>query len=174
MLQKLDNILERISEFFAGIAFVIMVLMAVHISASIVLRWITGHGIPVTIEVAQYYYMVSLTYLPLALIERRGKHLNAEFLYLMLPKLVQILLDIALQLMLLGYIGFLTWRTYLNALGRTRAEETILTTEGNFMTWPARWIVPVCLGLVFLYLVVKILRSLMPTPKNNTPNMVGS
>lgn len=174
LISILDDIIGKLSKLFAGVAFIAMVLMAVHISGSVLLRFVTGHGIPVTIEVAQYYYMVCLTYLPLALIEKQGKHLNAEFLYAMFPPVGQRALDFLTQALLLPYIGFMAWRSYLNAADRMAADERITTTAGYFMTWPARWIVPVSLSLVFVYVVLKMVRTVLPTDGQINSNVAGS
>lgn len=153
-MRALERGSDWIAGAFAALAFVAVALMALHVSASVCLRWATGRDIPVTTEMATYYYMVALTFLPLAFVERRGAHLSAEFLHALLPRGLRRLVEALNRLAVLGYLVFLTWRTGVDAIERTRSGDVISTVWGNFPVWPARWIVPVGLGAAALWLAI--------------------
>lgn len=153
--RKLDAAMTGVARIFAWIAFVAVVLMAVHVAASVALRWATGRDIPVTTEMATYYYMVSLTFLPLAYVEWRGKHLYAEFFYAILPRPLRRVMDLVNAVLVAGFLGFLTWRTAVDAIERTRSADVISTVWGNLAVWPARWIVPIGLGAAFLWMLAR-------------------
>jgi TRAP-type C4-dicarboxylate transport system permease small subunit len=154
------KLIQRVSTALAWVAFAIILLMAMHVASSVLLRWVTGRDIPVTTETATYYYMVALTFLPLAFVEMEQKHLNAEFFYMLFPRWGQKILDVLISLLMLTYIGFLSWRTLLNAIDRTRSEEVISTASGLYLVWPARWIVPISLAVTFLFILSKLLGDL--------------
>jgi TRAP-type C4-dicarboxylate transport system permease small subunit len=155
----------RIAEFLARLmvwaSMAIMLLMALHVSASVISRWTFGSDIPLTLELTAYYYMVALTFLPLALIDLTHRHIRAEFLYALMPRAVRYVLALAIRLSMVGFLGFLTWRTWLSAQGRTRVGEEIVSMMGYFPIWPARWIVPVGLAMATIAAAVLVFRALL-------------
>lgn len=165
----LSAAMTRVAKLFAGVAFVAVVLMALHVAASVALRWATGRDIPVTTEMATYYYMVSLTFLPLAYVEWRGEHLSAEFLYTLLPRPLKVVVSLLNVALVLGFLGFLTWRTGVDAIERTRSADVISTVWGNFAVWPARWIVPVGLGAAFLWTLARSIARLAGAGAGDAP-----
>jgi TRAP-type C4-dicarboxylate transport system permease small subunit len=158
--ERLHKLIEQISTALAWVAYIIIVLMALHITSSVVLRWVTGRDIPVTTETATYYYMVALTFLPLAFVEMKNKHLNAEFLYALFPSRIQKVITLLTTLLMLTYIAFLSFRTLINAMERTRSEEVISTATGLYAIWPARWILPISLAITVLFVVSRLIRDL--------------
>nr|WP_319249131.1 TRAP transporter small permease [uncultured Celeribacter sp.] len=163
MYNRLERILAQIAGALAWVAYLALVLMALHVTASVLSRWILGRDIPITTELATYYYMVALTYLPLAFVDRRNAHLFAEFLYVMLPGRFQRFLDVLNSHLALAFFLFLTWRTAVDAVERTRSGDVISTATGLFPVWPARWLVPIGLfaaSFVILFRCYETLRAM--------------
>lgn len=160
MLTGLEALIRNLARGLALIGAVTMLLMALHVSASVIWRWLFGREIPLTIEIAQYYYMVVLTFFPITLIEIYDRHIKAEFFYTMVPPLGRKVADVLVDVALLGYLLFLAWRSALNAFDRMMAGQSIASAYGNFVVWPARWVVPVGLGIAAAYVAVRVLRSL--------------
>lgn len=164
LMSGLDRAAGRLGNALSWLAYAALILMAVQVSASVASRWLFGQDIPVTTELATYYYMVALTYLPLALVDRRHGHLFAEFFYVLMPARVQRLMDVLNAALALGFLGFLGWRTALGAIDRTRSGDVISTTIGLFPVWPAQWIVPVGLGAAGLAVLVRLAEALRALP----------
>jgi hypothetical protein len=57
-------------------------------------------------------------------------------------------------------LAFLTWQTGAYAWSHTEAREHVQTAYYTLPTWPARWFVPVGLGVMGLYALVQALDSL--------------
>ncbi|APZ50799.1 TRAP transporter small permease [Salipiger abyssi] len=163
-MSGLDRAAGRLGNALSWLAYAALILMAVQVSASVASRWLFGQDIPVTTELATYYYMVALTYLPLALVDRRHGHLFAEFFYVLMPTRVQRLMDVLNAALALGFLGFLGWRTALGAIDRTRSGDVISTTIGLFPVWPAQWIVPVGLGAAGLAVAVRLAEAFRALP----------
>jgi TRAP-type C4-dicarboxylate transport system permease small subunit len=149
---------ERVSRWFGYLAMGILFLMAVHVSVAVAFRWVTARDIPLTLEVTTAYYMVALTFLPLALIDLKQGHIRAEFFSALLPRKVQIGFNILIRLTLVLFCLLLTWRSIIGASDATRRVHTLITVVGDFPTWPARWLVP--LGLAFATLAGLLLLAL--------------
>lgn len=157
----MERLVRYLSQLLMYFGMAIILLMALHVAASVAMRWMMGRDIPLTLEMTTYYYMVALTFLPLALIDLTHRHIRAEFLYAMMPAAVRYLLALAIRLAMVGYLGFLTWRSFLNAESRSRVNEQIVTMLGNMPIWPARWLVPFGLAVATLAALVLAYRALM-------------
>jgi TRAP-type C4-dicarboxylate transport system permease small subunit len=155
MFKKIERGIELLAHILAFMAFVALILMALHVTASVALRWAIGQDIPVTTEMATYYYMVALTYLPLAFVDRRGAHLNAEFFYVLCSKKWQRVLDVVNNILAFSFLSFLAWRTSVGAYERTLSGDIISTASGHFPIWPARWFVPIGLGVAALIVLLR-------------------
>jgi TRAP-type C4-dicarboxylate transport system permease small subunit len=156
----MERLVRWLSQLLMYFGMAIILIMALHVSASVAMRWTIGRDIPLTLEMTTYYYMVALTFLPLAIIDLTHRHIRAEFLYAVMPAAIRYVLAIAIRLAMVGYLGFLTWRTFLNADSRTRVTEQIVTMLGNMPIWPARWLVPFGLAVATLAAVVLAWRAL--------------
>jgi len=156
----MERLVGWLSAILMAFAMGIMLIMALHVAASVALRWTFGRDIPLTLEMTSYYYMVAMTFLPLAVIDLTHRHIRAEFLYNLLPAVLRYLLALAIRLAMVGYLGFLTWRTFLSAQSRTRVSEEIVTMLGYLPIWPARWLVPLGLAMATLAALVLAYRAL--------------
>ncbi|GAC03763.1 TRAP transporter small permease [Paraglaciecola chathamensis] len=160
MFKKIEHSIELLAHYLSFMAFVALVLMALHVTASVAVRWAFGQDIPVTTEMATYYYMVALTYLPLAFVDRRGAHLNAEFFYILCKKKWQRVLDVLNSILAFSFLGFLAWRTSIGAYERMISGDIISTASGHFPIWPARWFVPIGLGVSALVVMLRAYESI--------------
>ncbi len=166
MLNQLEYVVGKITTILSWIAYVAIFLMAVQVSASVLSRWIFGWDIPVTTELATYYYMVALTYLPLAIVDRKNRHLYAEFFYVLMPKRLQRFIDIINSTLAVAFLGFLSWRTAVDAIDRTKSADVISTTYGLFAVWPARWIVPVGLAVACAAALFRVFQAVREAVNN--------
>lgn len=161
---------RKLSNLLANIAMGVLALMMLHVSASIGLRLFTGRDIPLTLELTAAYYMVALTFLPLAAIDLVSKHIQAEFLSSLLPQSFQKPLTIITRIAMFGLLALLTYQTTLGAIARTKRKDSLITILGEMPSWPARWIVPVGLGFAALVALVLLYRSIvMPYPASSAP-----
>ena len=136
--------------FVAGLA---LVSMMAHVVFDVIGRTFFNEPIDGTLEIVSGYYMVAVVFLPIAFVTRNNEHIYVElFTRGMGPGRIA-LLDGAAELLALLFVGFLTWQSGVEAVARTAAGETWETAESLIPMWPSRWLLPLSLLAMTLYLV---------------------
>jgi TRAP-type C4-dicarboxylate transport system permease small subunit len=153
--QVVEKAIMRLADALGAFAMVLMLLMALHVFASVANRWFIGRELPATLELTQFYYMVALTFLPLAYVERGRAHVRADLLSQLFPPRMSAVAETITQLAMAAFLMFVTWRTLVNAIERTREVEIVLTGLGHFEVWPARWLVPAGLAVAACYALLR-------------------
>ncbi|MCW5771182.1 MAG: TRAP transporter small permease [Rhodospirillaceae bacterium] len=129
---------------------IMIVAMALHIVADMALRAISTAALGATIEIASNYYMVALTFLPLAYIQRRRGHLVAEVFTQRLPARGRRVLDAAMDVALAVFLGLMAVKTGEAAMAATAAREYVELPDSVLPIWPAKWLVPAGFGAMAL------------------------
>jgi TRAP-type C4-dicarboxylate transport system permease small subunit len=129
-------------------------LMICQISLDAAFRTVFSAPLPATIEVVSNYYMVALSFLPIALVQRQGRNIEASFVYDGLPRPFQKLADGLTRLLSLGIYSVLAWQTGLDALTKTRINAYVVAGTTELPIWPCYWILPVSFGLLVIALAV--------------------
>jgi len=156
----LDRLIRLVGNVLAGISVLLMLAMVIHVTGSITLRWLTGRDLPLTMEMTTYYYMVGMTFLPLAFIDMKNAHIRADFFGSFIQTRFFSWWEVIIQACMALFFAFLTWRTWLNAVERMGIGETIQTTSGEIIIWPARWMVPLGCLVALIYSVLLTIRCL--------------
>jgi TRAP-type C4-dicarboxylate transport system permease small subunit len=176
-LQSIDAWLGRLATLLGILAMVVMAIMAVHISASITSRWFLGSEIGGTLETTTYYYMVALTFLPLAFLARSHLHVRADVITQFYSPLWRAISEFCVEIAMAVFFVALTWRTLENAVERTRAGDAIATGSGLISVWPSRWLVPIGMAVAGLCALVMAFRLLtgeiLPILKHSEPKSGG-
>jgi len=140
-----------------------IVLMALHVTADVVLRSFFAQGIQGTTEIVAFYYMVAAVCLPLAWIERRDEHINVEILYRVLPNWAKRLLLLLGSLASGAFFAVFTWRSWKDALSAYSTNETMMGFA-QIVIWPARFILPISFALVVIICTIQLVRLLRGDP----------
>lgn len=136
----------------AGIA---VGLMMLHVMADVLGKYLLHKPVPSTAEVVANYYMIACVFLSLAYIEARGSAISVDLIYDQVgPKLQRIMRKIG-QLVTLFFYGGLGWFSWDVAIRAYRVNETV---DGLWRVtiWPAKFLLPIGLGIACLILVLKI------------------
>ncbi|HZD26825.1 MAG TPA: TRAP transporter small permease [Alphaproteobacteria bacterium] len=155
----MQRLLDGLSNLFAAIGAVGLVLMMLHITADVIGKYVFNAPVPVTLEVVSNYYMVAVVFLPLALVERNNGHIFVELVSQHLRPRLQMLLAALTSLVAAAYFGAFTYRTWLDAIAKYRIGEYIQGTV-ELSNWPSRFMLPLGCGLIVLVLLVKAWRLL--------------
>lgn len=126
-------------------------LLACHVTIDIVARYL-GRPIAVTMEIGSYYYMVAVTFLPLAYAQYRNGHISVDFVVDALPAGPRTAISLMTSVLVLAFIVMIGWASYLSAVERTMRGAYTMTQHFDLPLWPSRWL-PV-IGLVAFALVV--------------------
>ncbi len=146
---------------------VFLSLMMVHVTADVILKYLLNAPIIGTLETVSYYYMVSIVFLPLAMIELRQEHVVVDLLFRRFSKTVQIALYVFGSVLALVYFGMLTFQTLLDALKAVAEKETVMANF-LFYVWPSRWGLPIGMGSLMLAIALNavkvIITGIIPEP----------
>ena len=145
LLDKVDRVLE--TSIFA-IGMLLIALMIVQITVDVVMRSFFGGALPGTVEIVSNYYMVGLSFLPIVIAERQGRQIAASFLYSSMPAPAQAVARLVARLLSAVVFGLLTWRSYFEALAKTRVRAYAISGSDQIVIWPAYWILPLAFALL--------------------------
>lgn len=149
----LERWISRISFVFGALVLMAMMLQVV---IDVILRSTVGAGFPATADLVGRYYMVAISFAPLAMTEIGRRHIEAtiftDFLGEGARKAVSFL-GFAIGL---AVFGMLTWGSGLEAMRQTERGAYVEAGTLNFPTWPSYWILPVSFALMELVLAMRL------------------
>ncbi len=158
MLKMIDDVVGALANLLMAVAGVALVLMMVQVFADVAGKYFLNAPIPLTIELVEFYYMTSVVFLPLALVERKDGHINVELIYTSLNRVGKRLLEILGFVFGIWFYWMMTARTLKVALDKYEVGEFSL---GSFsiITWPSRFVLPIGASLITVVLVLKLIRT---------------
>lgn len=144
----------RAGAFLGGIA---IGLMMVHVALDVMSRKLLGHPLPGTLTAVTFYYMIIAVFLPLALVERRGGHIAADFpMPQSLSRLRGCMRAIG-GVMAALIMALVAWCGGVDAVRDWQVNASQVQGSLIIPVWPARFAVPLgagLLALVFLWRLV--------------------
>jgi TRAP-type C4-dicarboxylate transport system permease small subunit len=143
--------LDRVVTVLNGCAELATALMALTVVADVTCRFVLNVVLEAGAETVAYYFMVALTFLPLAHITREDGHLKAEFFTRGLSARGRAILEGIVLLVLFGFMAMLCWQTTLAAIDKTEVGEIIQAAQTTLQVWPARWVLPVGAAVMAIY-----------------------
>lgn len=159
ILLRLTRCIDALSRFCGGVA-AAMVLLACLVSAgNALLRHFFNSGSNAWLE-AQWHLLAGMVMLGAAWTLQRNAHVRVDVLYGRLAPRNQVLLDIAgFVLFLLPVCGFLFWHTWPLFATAWASGETS-ANAGGLPLWPAKLMLPLGFGLLFLQGLAEIVKRL--------------
>lgn len=148
-MRQIDKLLSSVT---IGVGVTMIALMILQICLDAALRTTAGLPLPGTVEIVSNYYMVALSFLPAALVQRQGRNIEATFLYTLLPRSLKRVADIFARLLAIVIYGLITWQSFLDAMTKTRIKAYALAGTIEIPIWPCYWLVPLSFGLLVIAL----------------------
>ena len=136
------------------------VLMMGHITVDVIGRVVFNSPFQGTIEVVSAYYMVAVSFLPLAYISRHEGQIVVELFTRKLRAQSMLRLELVVNIVTLLYLLVFTWYTMLAAVERSGRREMWEYAGGFLDVWPSRWLLPAGLAVMSLYVLFKIVEDL--------------
>lgn len=153
---RIGRILGKLTDILAFCGCVAVVLMMVHITLDVLLRWI-GWPIPATVTIVPHYYMLPIIFLPLALVERNDAHITVEILVQLFRRGVQKTLAVLSWAVSAGVFGLLFYQTLLDALDKYKVGTFMMEVDWKIPIWASYFFLPVGFALVVIVLVYRII-----------------
>ncbi len=146
------------SRLFMFISSIFLVLMMVHVTADVLMKYFFNSPIEGTFETVTYYYMISIVFLPLAVVELRNEHIYVDLFVRRFSSRIQQLIYIFACFTGIVYFSIMSYQTFLDALKATAERETVMSNY-LFYVWPSRWALPIGMGCMVLALALNIGRA---------------
>ncbi|MBF9033311.1 TRAP transporter small permease subunit [Rhodobacterales bacterium HKCCE2091] len=166
MSHRLADLAAWLAKALMVIAIVATVLMTGHVLADVTARYFFNSPLPGTLEIATHYYLIPMTFLPLAAVELHREHIVVEAFTHFLPDAWNTVLDVVVRLICLAVLILFTWRTGLEAMDSTAHNEEYTAIFFDVPVWPARWVLPLSFAAFALALLSNLLR---PPPPADDP-----
>jgi TRAP-type C4-dicarboxylate transport system permease small subunit len=154
-----DRVLTFVSDALMNFGVVIAILMAVHVVADVLSKFLFNFPLAGTLEIVAHYYMVGLIFLPLAYVQRRDGHIAAELLTRYMSPRAQNIVAVLTYLLMAGFAALLAWRSSIDALRSLEVAEAVQTSGYFVYIFPARWFVPLGVGLMGIFALVQAGRT---------------
>lgn len=153
-MKLLEKLIARLT---LGIGSILLVLMVVQIVLDVLMRSTVGAGFPATSELVSKYYMVAVSFLPIAYAELRRRHIEASIFTDYLGPRAKLAVLLFGYLLSLAVYATLTWGTGFEAFEHMEKGSYVETGTDIFYTWPSYWILPVSFALMTLVLVMRVI-----------------
>lgn len=137
----LRRVWDRVPEYLVWLASLLVLLMMLHVSLDVALKYLFNRPVPATVEVVSYYYMVAAVFLPVAWSEKVGAGITVDLFLLRAPRWLRLGAACLALLMTAGAYLLLTVNTFEKAVQAFHEREVVM---GPLMlpTWPSRFILP--------------------------------
>lgn len=153
-----ERLLARIIDLFTLISAIALALMMIQITADVIGKNLFNHPLPGTISTVSQYYMIIVSFLPLALVERSNGHISVEVITEKLSMTVQQKLGFLATLLSAAVFAILTWRAFQEAITKYNIGTFIYEQGVKITTWPSYFLLPLGTGLMTLVLIYKAVR----------------
>ena len=135
---------------------IVMLLMMIHIVADVFGRMIFNHPLGGTTEIVSGYYMVTVIFFPLAYVTHNEGHIMVELFTRGLPRRRLAVLEAVIATVCLCLLIWFIWESFVEAWSSFIDNEEWETADDNIIIWPSRWLLPLGLLAMAIYLLLRI------------------
>jgi len=121
----------------------VMGAMILHITISVIARYLFNTTLPGTIAFVQNYYMIAVTFLPLVVAEIDNQHIEVEVLANRFPRTVQAVLRLAAWILASILFLVLAWVTSIQAWDAYEIGTFIVEQDTKIQTWISYFMLPI-------------------------------
>lgn len=144
--QPRPNILDWLSNRLLEIGGLLLLVMMLHVTLDVGMKYLFNQPVPGTLEVVSYYYMVGAVFLPIAFVEMTRGSVAVDLFYDKFSRPFQILcMGLVLALCTAVYAG-LGWITYGDAIRSFNSGEVVMGPV-TVVVWPSRFVLPISFAL---------------------------
>lgn len=131
-----------LAETFERVCSVVAILMMLHISVDVLLRYLFSQPLTGTIEIVSAYYMVAIIFLPLAKVTLTKSHIVVDLFTRKFSKRMIARLDTVNGAVTVCYLALIVFATSIEAWAQTSIGEVWQAGAEEISVWPTRWLVP--------------------------------
>ncbi|MFD2857778.1 TRAP transporter small permease [Seohaeicola zhoushanensis] len=159
-LTRLGRVISRVVSLLSFIGTVLLAVMVLHITLDVASRYILNTPLPGTIEIVINYHMIIIGFLSLSFTEEKNRNISVELVADLLPKRVQLRLDVLASFVSVVVFGFLTYRNWVEAMKKFDILAFVTQGTTDIPIWPAYFVVPFGCAMVCLVALYKLICGL--------------
>lgn len=148
--------LERATYWLSLLGSLCVILMMLHITTEVTLRYLFSITLPGTLVFVGNYYMIVVVFVPLALLELRGRHIAVDVIAGNFPAGLQRVLAALAKLLTATVMGMLTYAAWEQALKKMQTGATIDQGTASIVIWPGYFLLVAGGALMTLVALVRL------------------
>jgi TRAP-type C4-dicarboxylate transport system permease small subunit len=172
MFNQLDKVVHWLTQLTYLVGAVSVGLLMVHITLHVILQHFFGFPLPGTMLFVSNYYMVVVTFLCLAAVERKDRHISVDLLTNVMPVgMRKVFFMLAYTISILVF-SVLARQSLVVANSRREVGAFELEYGVRFIQWPSYYLVPIGAALMVIVLFLKLLSLIagqLPEPATGEP-----
>lgn len=172
-MTALDRLVHALSRAIMGVAAVALMLMMIQTVVDVIGRNVFSKPIEGSLEVVSVYHMVAVVFLPLALVERRHEHISVDLIVNALPAILRRMFIVLSYIVCAIFAGVLAYQTGIDAIESYKIGE-ILMSSVYITVWPAKFMLPIGFGLMFLQFLLHAASAARDPGFNPEPDTPGA
>ena len=149
------------SNILAYIAGIFIVLLMVQVVFDVIGREVFGVPIDGTLEIVSFYYMVGVTFLPLAYVSHEEGHIMVELFTQKLSRPRLAGLEAVIGIICFIFVVVLFIQTWDAALDSYDTGEMWETSDDLITIWPSRFALPVGVFMMGIYMVYRFVDDIL-------------
>ena len=159
-MHKIEASVDRMTNGLMWVACLAGFMMMMHVTIDVAGRVLFNNPLEGTIEIASGYYMVAVSFLPLAYVSRHEGQIIVELFTRNLspPRLAR--LDAIVNVITIIYVAVFAWHTGIMAVEQTEVGEIWEMGDQFIDVWPSRWLLPISFAMLAVYLAARTVRDL--------------
>lgn len=138
-----------------------------HVTIDVAGRVIFNCPLSGTIEIVSGYYMVAITFLPLAYISRAEGQIVVELFTRGLSTRSLWRFERIIDVVTFAYLTLVTWNTAEMAIEQTLDGEKWDSATGFIDIWPSRWALPLGFGTMAVFFACRVVSTTINSNKAN-------
>lgn len=151
-----NKYLQHVINALAIVAGLVVLVMMCHVVLDVFGKVAIGVPVVATTEIVSYYYMVAVIFLPLAYVTHNEGHIMVElFTRNMRPRPLA-RLEGFVGVLALALTVWFAWESIGSAWTNTAEGELAETAADVLQIWPSRWMLPIGLLVMGLYIAVRL------------------
>jgi|SRR5690625_135373 len=142
----------------------ILVMMIMHIVLDVMSRYLFHLDLPGTIAFVSNYYMTAIIFLPLAISEIEGKHIEVEVLTQVLPAASTAIIRMLGWMVGAAVSWLMMWATWQEALYSQELGRFIIEHGVKLPIWFSYYVLPIGFAAIALVYSTKLLIAVISIP----------
>ena len=141
-MKPIGKMITWINAVASGIAGILVLIMVVHVSADVTMRYVFEQPLDATILYVSAFYMVAIAFLPLGLVEQKDSHIAVELLVERFPDKLQTVITFFALLVTVIVTTAVAIRTGQEAMSKYASGAYSIEAGGKILVWPTYFYLP--------------------------------